>query len=699
MQNRIVRKSLVLVIIILFAVASYIPVISGSLQVKVKKNFLTLSTPVYSSTPDWISENPHYSTGAALADFNLDGWLDLVVANGNDMEPGTLDVYYNNGNGAFPTTADWQSDDLAYNGHLDVADVNGDGWPDVAVSYLGTSTSFGPIARVYFNNGGTLSRLPDWTADVSGNAFGVDFGDMNNDGCPDLAVATGWSYNSISYHNYVYLNTGRTLESTASWTSDNADIIQGCLWLDADNDSWLDLACICYQEETKIYRNLGGILETTVSWQTSDSVNQDGVMLTYGDVNSDGIDDLFATDNTQLDGSGLFKQYTGLDEGFFNTTYSWNYFGNYGSAVSLADVNGDNKLDLATGGWWDYSRIFINGGSGLPTSPTWNSGGTSVIEKIVFGNVGPEHCEHTITNYFNPDGNRKLFHLTNKPIQRIINVNLDGISLDPSEYTFSREHGWITVDTAPEQSLNIVYNYSNSLDMVISNWDPDIGNYLYYNQLVYKADLNCDGNLSWTSVEYGEKVEGSFTLENIGYPFSSLNWEIESYPDWGNWSFYPETGFNLTPEDGQVIVNVEVIAPLEGDTEFFGEIKVINQDDPDDYHIINVSLTIAQPKLKIDLIKGGLFRISAIIKNVGDKSAYDVNWSIKLDGGALIGKKTEGSGLDIPVNGSEIITSRLILGFGRTVVKVDVWMPESSDRIERGGFVLFCYVKVNPGGS
>jgi hypothetical protein len=697
-QNSIIRKSFVLVIIFLFVGAIFIPSISGSQKVEYKKDFLTLGPPVYSSTPDWISEDPDYSTGAELADFNLDGWLDLVVADGNDMAQGRLKVYYNNGKGAFPKTADWQSDDLAYNGHLDVADVNGDGWPDVAVSYLGTSSSVGPIARVYLNNVGTLSRSPDWTADITGNSFGVDFGDMNNDGCPDLAVATGWAYDSISYYNYVYLNTGRTLESSASWRSDDADILQGCLWLDADNDSWLDLACICFKEETKIYRNLGGMLETTASWKTSDSSNQDGIMLTYGDVNTDGISDLFTTDNTQLGGSGLFKQYTGFDEGFFETTYSWNYFGDYGSAVSLADVNGDKKLDLATGGWWDFTRIFINEGSGLPTSPTWNSVGTSVVEKIVFGNIGPQHCEHTITNYFSPDGNRRLFHLTHKPIQKILNVSLDGILLDPSEYAFSREHGWITVNTAPEQSLDIVYNYSNSLDMVISNWDPDIGNYLYYNQLLFEADLNCEGNLSWTGVEYGKLVKGSFTVDNIGYPFSSLNWEIESYPDWGNWSFNPENGFNLTPEEGSVVVNVDVFAPLVGDREFFGEIKIRNKDNPDDYDIINVSLIIAKPKLEIDLIKGGLFRVSAIIKNIGEKDADDVNWSIKLEGGAFIGKKTEGSGLDIPANGSKVITSRLILGFGRTVILVNVSIPESSDEKERGGFVLFFFVKVNPGG-
>ncbi len=88
----------------------------------------TIDQQVYSSTPDWESNNPQYSTGAALTDLNQDGWLDLVVADGNDMQKGRLNVYYNN-EGSYPSTADWQSDDLKYNGHLDIADVNGDGCP------------------------------------------------------------------------------------------------------------------------------------------------------------------------------------------------------------------------------------------------------------------------------------------------------------------------------------------------------------------------------------------------------------------------------------------------------------------------------------------------------------------------------------------------------------------------------------------
>jgi len=688
-------------ILIVFIIANIVPSIGG-VQVNENERFLSsFDPPVYSSTPDWISDNPHYSTGAALTDFNRDGWLDLVVADGNDMSQGRLNVYYNDGNGAFPTTASWQSADLGYNGHLDIADVNGDGWPDVAVSYLGTSSTFGPIARVYLNNDGVLSSLPDWSADIIGNAFGVDFGDINNDGRPDLAVATGWSYNPQHfYHNYVYLNIGGTLESSASWESDDTYNYQGVLWVDADNDSWLDLAGIGTGQETKIYRNLGGMLETTASWQTSDSSNQDGIMLTVGDVNIDGVLDLFATDNTQITGgSGRFKQYIGLPEGFFETTYSWSYYDGYGSAVALADVNGDSKLDLATGAWWDYTRIFINDGSELPVSPSWNSGGTSVVEKIVFGNVGPTHCERNRTELFYPDGDRKLFHLPHQPIQGISSVARDGVALNPSEYTFSREQGWISVGTAPTESIEVVYNYSRSIDMVVSNWDGHLGNYLYYNQLL-DADLDCDGNLSWTNVKPGETVDGSFEVSNIGDPGSLLDWEIESYPDWGTWMFDPISGMGLTPEDGPFTVDVEVIAPDEKDTEFLGEIKVLNQDDPNDSDIIPVSLNLEEepgPAFEIISITGGM-GVSVEFENFGDEPATNVDWSIKVIGGILnLINVNKGSITPSMAPGArETVKTGIFLGIGKINIEFTVDCDEGAS-VDDGatGIQIIIFTKIS----
>ena len=549
-----------------------------------------LSDPIYSPTPDWMSTSPHYSTGAALIDLNKDNWLDLVVSDGNDMSQGHVRVYLNDGNGYLPSMASWESADVAYNGHL-----------DVAVSYLGTDSSLGPIARVYLNNNGVLSSNPSWTANIIGNSFGVDFGDMNNDGRPDLAIATGWSYNSYHYHTYVYLNIDGSYGSLPSWQSSDQNIYMGVLWIDADHDGWLDLTGIGDGCQTQIYRNLGGVLETSASWYTVDSADQFGIMLTAGDVTGDGIQDLFTTDNTQLGGDGLFKQYTGLPSGFFQTTHSWQYFGGYGSAVALSDVNGDNTLDLAAGAWWENTFLFLNQGTSLPSTPTWTSAYETVVEKIVFGNIGPTNFEQTFTQYYTPAIGQRLFYLPYRQIQGIDTVTCDGVLLLPSQYTSSRDEGWVTISNIPLDSVVVTYRYSPSQDMIVTNWDSNIGNYLYYNKAIDEnlswvsgenytgPDLECIGTLNWNNIEPGAPVIGNFTVVNCGDSQSLLSWEILSYPKWGNWSFTPSSGTGLSAGES-VNVFVNVVAPPEENTRFEGNVVIVNANIAGDFCLIPVML-------------------------------------------------------------------------------------------------------------
>ena len=439
---------------------------------------------VYPTSPDWTSADTQVSTGAALVDLDGDGWLDLVVANGNDMQQQRLAVYHNNGDGTFPPSPDWQSDDddVAYNGHLDVADVNGDGWPDVAVAVLGRNSSVDNVAKLYLNNNGVLSSPPDWQADEIAHAFGCAFGDVNNDGRPDLALAIGWAYSPQAFYSqYLYLNIGGALSSTASWSSTDTDHLQGVLWTDADRDGWLDLVGVASGAQTRVYANLGGSLSTTASWSTTDSADQDGIMGVAGDVNGDGYDDLIVTDNTQLGGTGRFRQYNGVTGGFYETAYDWNYYERYGSAVALADVDGDGALDLATGAWWDQTRLFLNTGTGLPSAPNWSSGPSSVIEKIVFGDVDKNALRLTLEDL--PANGGRLFQLARRPIQDVVAVVRDGIELEPHEFVLDRDDGWITVATAPAATLQVQDQWSAFPDMAISNWDDTVGNFLYYNRL------------------------------------------------------------------------------------------------------------------------------------------------------------------------------------------------------------------------
>jgi len=104
------------------------------------------------------------------------------------------------------------------------------------------------------------------------------------------------------------------------------------------------------------------------------------------------------------------------------------------------------------------------------------------------------------------------------------------------------------------------------------------------------------------------------------------------------------------------------------------------------------------PVLEIKKVKGGLFKVTAEIENNGGTNATGVEWTISLAGGAILGKESNGT-VDIPVGEKAIIQSRLIFGFGKTVVTVTATCPESSDSVTRNGIVILFFTYVRTGGG
>jgi hypothetical protein len=102
-------------------------------------------------------------------------------------------------------------------------------------------------------------------------------------------------------------------------------------------------------------------------------------------------------------------------------------------------------------------------------------------------------------------------------------------------------------------------------------------------------DLKCTGEIRAEDVEPGATVTGSFTVENAGDAGSMLDWEVTEYPDWGSdWTFTPDSGTGLTPEDGPVTIEVSFVAPPDSETEFFDDVKVENSNDAGDFCKIDV---------------------------------------------------------------------------------------------------------------
>ena len=115
-----------------------------------------------------------------------------------------------------------------------------------------------------------------------------------------------------------------------------------------------------------------------------------------------------------------------------------------------------------------------------------------------------------------------------------------------------------------------------------------------------ESDLQGSGVLQWTDVTPGSTVEGSFQIENCGSSGSEIDWEIQSYPEWGEWIFTPSSGEDLTPEDGPLTIDVSVVAPLEKNEEFGGYVKIVDSNDASNSCLIHVSLATPQRLIDAD---------------------------------------------------------------------------------------------------
>ncbi len=457
-----------------------------------KKLFLLIvliSFPVFSqvpftNSPNWTSSDAfNVATGGAFADINNDGWIDLVTANGNDISRQKISVYYNDGTGNIPNQPSWNSTDIDYHGHLDVGDINNDGWIDVVVSvYIGPG-GFGTKgkAKLYLNNQGTLSSTPDWVCADEFYTFSCALGDADNDGDLDLAVATGESYTSSPEKFRIYYNNSGTFESLPSWESQIASYAYDVNWFDVDKDGDLDLIFACEQSPNKLYLNNNGVIETTPSWQSTDA-SQQANSLAIGDINNDGYLDLAISDNNQLGGQGKFKLYLN-NNGTLETTPFWtSAFSGTGSGVFLHDLNNDGFDDLITGGWWQPMRIYLNYNGNFNSTPEYTSSTGSVVEVIVMSDVNKDGNVTLNYNFANED--KKLFYFPKVPLQSINYILFDTSSVDVSNYCYDLETGWISFNDIPSNVNNIIVNVdiSYNQDIAITNWDSNIGNYIFINQ-------------------------------------------------------------------------------------------------------------------------------------------------------------------------------------------------------------------------
>lgn len=197
---------------------------------------------------------PAKGLGVAIADYDRDGHIDLFVANDSMVEF----LYHNKGDGTFEESGlvaevAVDIDGRTYAGMgVDFADYNNDGWPDLVVTDLANQRY-----ALYQNNGDGSFTYESSSAGIgqmtlSHSGWGVRFLDYDNDGWKDLLIAQGHDMDTIEltspnlkYREPLLLarNTGHGFVDVSAQSGDvfqHAWVARGLAIGDLDNDGRLD---------------------------------------------------------------------------------------------------------------------------------------------------------------------------------------------------------------------------------------------------------------------------------------------------------------------------------------------------------------------------------------------------------------------------------------------------------------------------
>jgi hypothetical protein len=151
-----------------------------------------------------LDPNSYYGLGVMWLDYDLDGCLDLYVA--DDSTPSML--YKGDCKGGFTEVGARAG--VAYSGDgreqagmgIDSADYDNDGWPDIAKANFSDDTN-----NLFHNDhNGTFTDLagPAKFGPISTPflGFGLKFLDADNDGWPDIFIANGHVNPQVDQHSF-----------------------------------------------------------------------------------------------------------------------------------------------------------------------------------------------------------------------------------------------------------------------------------------------------------------------------------------------------------------------------------------------------------------------------------------------------------------------------------------------------------------
>jgi hypothetical protein len=298
----------------------------------------------------------HRATAIAVADVNGDGRPDVVVAYGVYMsDPNRLIVLLGNGDGTFQLPAPGQqtfgvgSNPTA----IAIADLTGDGKADLVVRNAGDAT----VSVLLGNGDGTFAAQQTFAIGQGPYANSLTVADLNGDGRPDILAA-----NPLDGTVSILLN--QTTRDARSVGFLSAPLVIGGAPVsvtvgDFNRDGKPDLA-VANAADITVSVLAGDGTGAFTPLQTIRVANGLGV-ITTADVNGDGRLDLLLTNEGDRDFSGnTVSELLGRGNGTFQASQFFNVeSGPIG--IVVVDVNGDGNPDLITANAKDVSVSVLAG--------------------------------------------------------------------------------------------------------------------------------------------------------------------------------------------------------------------------------------------------------------------------------------------------------------------------------------------------
>jgi VCBS repeat-containing protein len=317
------------------------------------------------------------SVAIALADVNGDGALDAIIVHSEAYNPalpgfvpttGYTMIWTNNGKGQFADSGQRLTSPGIQGGCVASADVNGDGWMDLAVSGDGCPVQLWTNDHTgHFNLAANQPPASGWTA--------MAFADINGDGHPDLIGATPGSIQILTNDGAGNFSMDQTINGPTCFCVGDVNL-DGTLDIVAGYESTPEsgLNVVTYTND-----GYGAFFESGLGISTISA--NDVAAVALADLNGDGYEDLVVTGTTGTRNGAattgtLTEVWLNDHHGNFTNTGQEISTTNvpYQSAIRIADLDGNGTLDVLVLGFNPFASIspivYFNNGTGNITGRT-----------------------------------------------------------------------------------------------------------------------------------------------------------------------------------------------------------------------------------------------------------------------------------------------------------------------------------------